>query len=32
MDSLFEESARIRKTKDPEEMECLLTRLEEIRG
>jgi len=32
MDSLFEESARIRKTKDSEEMECLLTRLEEIRG
>jgi len=31
MDSLFEESARIRKAKDPEEMECLLTRLEEIR-
>jgi hypothetical protein len=32
MDSLFEESARIRNTKDPEAMECLLTRLEEIRG
>ena len=31
MDSLFEESARIRKAKDPEQMECLLTRLEEIR-
>jgi len=31
MDSLFE-AARIRNTKDPEEMECLLTRLEEIRG
>ena len=32
MDSLFEESDRITKTKNLEEMEYLLTRLKEIRG
>ena len=32
MDSLFEESDRITKTKKLEEMEYLLTRLKEIRG